>query len=29
VKIDDQNLAKDVLQSVDRSAEFVRATNGS
>ncbi len=25
VKIDDQNLAKDVLQSVDRIAEFVRA----
>ena len=25
VKIDDQNLARDVLQSVDRIAEFVRA----
>jgi acyl carrier protein len=25
VKIDDQNLAKDVLQSVERIAEFVRA----
>jgi acyl carrier protein len=25
VKIDDQNLAKDVLQNVDRIAEFVRA----
>ena len=25
VKIDDQNLAKDVLQSVSRIAEFVRA----
>ena len=25
VKIDDQNHAKDVLQSVDRIAEFVRA----
>lgn len=24
-KIDDQNLARDVLQSVDRIAEFVRA----
>jgi len=25
VKVDDQNLARDVLQSVDRIAEFVRA----
>lgn len=25
VKVDDQNLAKDVLQSIDRIAEFVRA----
>jgi acyl carrier protein len=25
VKIDDQNLARDVLQSVERIAEFVRA----
>ena len=25
VKIDDQNLAKDILQSVERIAEFVRA----